>query len=72
MPSEPPMPTREAVGAYNNIVQRIPQSTLENEKGRVEYVCRICSAKFFLGQAYGGHMSHHSKVKKKEQANSIS
>jgi hypothetical protein len=72
LPSEPPMPTREVFDAYNNIVQRMPHSTLENEKGRVEYVCRICSAKFFSGQAYGGHMSHHSKVKKKEQANSIS
>jgi len=65
------MPMREVVGSYNNIVQRMPHSTLENEKGRVEYVCRICSAKFFSGQVYGGHMSHHSKVKKKEQANSI-
>ncbi|KXG34352.1 hypothetical protein SORBI_3002G026900 [Sorghum bicolor] len=66
VPSEPPMLMREGVGAYNNIVQRVPHSTLENQIGRVEYVCRICSAKFSSGQAYGGHMSYHSKVKKKE------
>ncbi|KXG34356.1 hypothetical protein SORBI_3002G027300 [Sorghum bicolor] len=64
--SEPLISMREVVGSYENIMQRISHYTLEYERGRLEYVCKICSAKFFSAQAFGGHMSHHSKVKKKE------
>ncbi|CAD6221397.1 unnamed protein product [Miscanthus lutarioriparius] len=64
--SEPLLSTREVVGSYENIIQRMSHYTMENERGRLEYVCKICSAKFSSAQAFGGHMSHHSKVKKKE------
>jgi hypothetical protein len=68
--SESLMSMREVVVSYENIMQRMSHYTLETKRGRLEYVCKICSAKFFSAQAFGGHMSHHSKVKKKE-ANSI-
>lgn len=29
------------------------------------YRCKLCNATFNSSQAYGGHMSHHSKAKKK-------
>lgn len=56
--------------AQQQVVQRMPPRTaLENNGrggGRHEYVCKICSTRFFSAQAFGGHMSHHSKVKAKE------
>ncbi|KAG8045151.1 hypothetical protein GUJ93_ZPchr0008g13273 [Zizania palustris] len=36
-----------------------------NEKVRREYTCKLCNAKFRSPQAYGGHMSFHSKMDKK-------
>jgi hypothetical protein len=60
------MLTREVVGPYENIMQRMSHYTLETKRDRLEYVCKIYSAKFFIAQAFGGHMSRHSKVKKKE------
>ena len=66
VPRELPMPTSEVFGAYDNIMQRMSCSTMKNERGRREYVCKICSNKYFSSQAYGGHMRHHIKDKKKE------
>ncbi|PKU81545.1 hypothetical protein MA16_Dca007652 [Dendrobium catenatum] len=31
------------------------------------FQCRICSIKFPTAQAYGGHMSYHSKLKKAQE-----
>jgi hypothetical protein len=66
VPRELLMPTSEVFGAYDNIMQRMSCSTMKNERGRREYVCKICSNKYFSSQAYGGHMRHHIKDKKKE------
>ncbi|KAG0541560.1 hypothetical protein BDA96_02G027100 [Sorghum bicolor] len=60
-----PMPTSEVSGTYGNVMQRMSCSTAKTERGRHEYVCKICSKKYFSSQAYGGHMRHH-KDKKKE------
>jgi hypothetical protein len=66
VPRELPMLTSEVSGAYGNFMQRMSCSTMKTERGRREYVCKICSKKYFSSQAYGGHMRHHIKDKNKE------
>ncbi|OEL25526.1 hypothetical protein BAE44_0013455 [Dichanthelium oligosanthes] len=65
VPREQQMPVRETVCASDNIVHSVSSSTMKNERGGNIYQCRICPARFSSSQAYGGHMSHHSKDKKK-------
>ncbi|KQK08348.1 hypothetical protein BRADI_2g41314v3 [Brachypodium distachyon] len=40
-------------------------SDVMQDSMRSGHICRFCNATFNLRQAYGGHMSHHSKQNKK-------
>ncbi|CAL4963788.1 unnamed protein product [Urochloa decumbens] len=60
------VPVKETVGASDKVVQGMSSTMMKSEGDRDIYECKICFAKFFSPQALGGHMSHHSKAKKKE------
>ncbi|CAL4950022.1 unnamed protein product [Urochloa decumbens] len=60
------VPMKETIGASDKVVQGMSSSMMKSEGDKDIYECKICSAKFFSPQALGGHMSHHSKAKKKE------
>ncbi|RCV25355.1 hypothetical protein SETIT_5G159900v2 [Setaria italica] len=60
------------VVASDNIVQSMSSSTKKNETGGDVFECKICPAKFFSAQAFGGHMSYHSKAMKKERNSTAS
>ena len=66
VPKEQQVPVMETVGASDNIAQSMSGSMMKNEREGHIYECKICPAKFSSAQAFGGHMSHHSKAKKKE------
>ncbi|CAL4950021.1 unnamed protein product [Urochloa decumbens] len=66
------VPVKETIGASDNVVQSMSSSMMKNERDKDIYECKICSAKFFSPQAFGGHMSHHSKAKKKEHKSTAS
>ena len=66
VPMEQQVPVRETIGAFDNIAQGMPGSMMKNEREGHIYECKICPAKYSSAQAFGGHMSHHSKAKKKE------
>jgi hypothetical protein len=49
---------------HRNCAPSTSLTVCEPRKAR-EYICRYCDAKFDTSQAYGGHMSGHSKNKHK-------
>ncbi|CAL4956932.1 unnamed protein product [Urochloa decumbens] len=66
------VPVKKTICASDNVVQSMSSSMMKNERDKDIYECKICSAKFFSPQAFGGHMSHHSKAKKKEHKSTAS
>ncbi|KAF8692508.1 hypothetical protein HU200_039608 [Digitaria exilis] len=58
-------PTQPRVRVSDNNVESMSSSTMKNGRGSHMYECKICSTKFLSSQALGGHMSYHSKAKKK-------
>ncbi|KAF8661729.1 hypothetical protein HU200_056680 [Digitaria exilis] len=60
-PTQVPREVQVAQEPRNNV----ESSTMKNGRGSHMYECKICSTKFLSSQALGGHMSYHSKAKKK-------
>ncbi|KAG1355184.1 hypothetical protein COCNU_07G012960 [Cocos nucifera] len=55
---------------YENLYGDCPSngSPLTSQEMNTRYKCDLCSAEFPTGQAYGGHMSSHSKIRKADRA----
>ncbi|OEL28642.1 hypothetical protein BAE44_0010340, partial [Dichanthelium oligosanthes] len=51
---------------FGNPTQSTSSSSMKNERGGHIYQCKICPATFVSSKAYGGHMSSHSKAKKRK------
>ncbi|KAL5221267.1 hypothetical protein ABZP36_025980 [Zizania latifolia] len=53
------------IGGQGGDVNASVSPVVVNERVHREYTCRLCNARFRSPQAYGGHMSFHSKMEKK-------
>jgi hypothetical protein len=59
-----PREDKTLVGAPNGVSD---SATDHGSKTSRRYICKICGLTFNSHQAYGGHMSAHSKARKKSQ-----
>uniref|UniRef100_A0ACD5V4G1 Uncharacterized protein n=1 Tax=Avena sativa TaxID=4498 RepID=A0ACD5V4G1_AVESA len=62
--TQAPREEKNPVGASNKILD---SATYHGSTTSRRYTCKICNSTFNSPQAYGGHMSSHSKARKKNQ-----
>lgn len=64
VPREQEEPTGGPNSAFDGDLQAATSSTVVGARGQREYKCKLCNVAFYSPQAYGGHMSSHSKARR--------